>query len=257
MADLQVLLAWTCHRALPLVMLGGGSNLLVSDLGVRGMVARLRGDEFSRIVPMLEGHLAVGAAVGTTALLNYLEKNEYGGMEFLEGIPGTLGGCVRMNAGAWGDEIARHVVSVRCLDADGRALSLSGDDLQPQYRSCSGLKNCIVVEVVLRLERRPAADIHARREAAAARRKWMKGLHCAGSVFKNPKGDYAGRLIEAAGLKGFAVGGVRVSDQHANVFVAEEDATASDVRAVMELARIKVAAGSGVMLEPEIVVWGE
>ena len=221
------------------------------------MVARLRGGEFSRIVPMLEGHLAVGAAAGTTALLNYLEKNEFGGLEFLEGIPGTLGGCVRMNAGAWGDEIARHIVSVRCLDADGRALSLSGDDLQPQYRSCSGLKNCIVVEVVLRLERRPAADIHARRAAAAARRKWMKGLHCAGSVFKNPKGDYAGRLIEAAGLKGFAVGGVRVSEQHANIFVAEEDATATDVRAVMELARIKVAVGSGVMLEPEVVVWGE
>ncbi len=256
-ADLKVLLDWTRQRALPFVLLGGGSNLLVSDLGVRGMVARLRGDEFSRIVPMLEGHLAVGAAVGTAALLNYLEKNEFGGLEFLEGIPGTLGGCVRMNAGAWGDEIARHIVSVRYLNADGREMTLRGDALQPQYRGCNGLKNCIVIEVVLRLERRSAADIHARREDVAARRKWMKGLHCAGSIFKNPKGDYAGRLIEASALKGFAVGGGRVSERHANVFVAEEDATASDIRALMELVRMKVAADSGVMLEPEVVVWGE
>jgi len=256
-ADLQVLSDWTRRRGLPFMLLGGGSNLLVSDLGVRGMVARLRGGAFTHIGPVREGEVVVGAAVGTTALLNCLEKNEWGGMEFLEGIPGTVGGCVRMNAGAWGDEIARHVVSVRCLDADGRMVTLAGDDLQPQYRLCGGLKNCIVIDVVLRLEHRAAADIHAQRVAVAARRKWMQGLRCAGSVFKNPNGDYAGRLIEAAGLKGFAVGGVRVSEQHANIFVAEVDAAASDVRAVMELVRIKVAADSGVMLEPEIVVWGE
>ena len=159
-----------------------------------------------------------------------------------------------MNAGAWGGEIGRHILWIRCLNPDGALGIVPASELGPGYRVCRGLEGRVVIEAGLVLERGDPGAIRARRLEIAAKRECMKGLRSAGSVFKNPPGDYAGRLIEQAGLKGMSVGSATVSAAHANVIVTADGATASDVRALMEIVRAEVAERFGVTLEPEIVI---
>jgi len=250
-ADLAGLLQWAHAAAVPVRILGGGSNVLVSDLGVRGLVVRLLGSEF-RKVEEDNGIVRAGAAVRLAALLKWLEAGGWTGLEFLEGIPGTMGGAARMNAGAWGCELAACIAWVRCLGKRGEEHLLNRQELSPAYRRLAPLQDLAVVEVGLKLERETSEKIRARREAIAARRQWMRGLRSAGSIFKNPPHDYAGRLIEAAGLKGKCIGGARVCERHGNVIVTEDGATASDVRALIEIMRAEVASQFGVLFETEV-----
>ncbi|MCX7590174.1 MAG: UDP-N-acetylenolpyruvoylglucosamine reductase, partial [Kiritimatiellae bacterium] len=182
-----------------------------------------------------------------------LEARNLAGLEFLEGIPGTLGGALRMNAGAWGEDVARFVSWVRCLEMDGTPCTLYTSQLGAQYRGCRALEGRIVLEAALNLRRDKAADIRLRRRRFAEQRRWLRGLRCAGSIFKNPENESAGRLIEQAGLKGMRVGGARIFEGHANVIVTEFEACASDVRTLLELVRGEVQEQTGIMLEPEIV----
>jgi UDP-N-acetylmuramate dehydrogenase len=197
-----------------------------------------------------------GPAVPLGRLLDWAEEQGLAGLEFLEGIPGTVGGAVRMNAGAWGSEIGSRVAGIRCWNADGTERRIARSDLGLGYRRCAALRGRVLFEAELALEPGEPGSIRERRSEFAARRAWFRGLRCAGSVFRNPPGDYAGRLVEAAGLKGRRLGGARISEQHANVIVAESGAQASDVRALVEMARRAVAAKFGVTLESEIVLLG-
>jgi UDP-N-acetylmuramate--alanine ligase len=240
----------------PVHILGGGSNVLVSDLGVRGVTLRLTGAGF-RGLAMEGDSLVAGAGVPIGRLLDWMETADVSGLEFLEGIPGTLGGALRMNAGAWGESILDHVLWIQCLNSDGSLCTVFGDQLGSVYRSCPMLENRVAIAAALRVERGGARDSRGKRDAIRERRGWMKGLRSAGSVFKNPEGDFAGRLIEAVGLKGRRVGGAYVLERHANVIVAGLDATASDVRALVEIVRVAVRVRMGVELETEVVFSGE
>jgi UDP-N-acetylmuramate dehydrogenase len=252
-AALAGALRWTRAAGVPFTLMGGGCNVLVSDLGVRGVVARLTGPVFTGL-RREGGEAVVGAAVPMARLTAWLEQEQLGGAEFLEGVPGTVGGALRMNAGAWGHAIGERVAWVRGVDRDGTERRFEAADMDFGYRHCGALRERVAVEAGLRLWPADPAAIRAERAAIAAKRGWMKGIRSAGSVFRNPPGGYAGKLIEEAGLKGDAIGGARIMERHANVIAADEGATASDVLALIERMRATVRAHSGVTLEPEVVL---
>jgi UDP-N-acetylmuramate--L-alanine ligase/UDP-N-acetylenolpyruvoylglucosamine reductase len=243
------------QEGVPFRVIGAGSNLLISDLGVRGVVCRLEGPAFAGVRREGERVVVAGAGVPLNRLLDRMGSWGLGGLEFLQDIPGTLGGAVCMNAGAWGDEIGRHVEWIRCLNCDGEAFTLRRDELGFAYRSCAGLSGRVVLEVALTADPVPGPESAQRRADIAAKRAWMKGLRSAGSVFRNPPGQSAGRLLDEAGWKGGRVGGAEVSAVHANVIVTRPGATASDVRALMRRMQDRVRERSGVELEPEVIVW--
>jgi UDP-N-acetylmuramate--alanine ligase len=249
--DLLNIAAWARRESIPFRIIGGGSNILVSDLGVRGVVTRLSGESFKNISER-DGLIVAGAGASLTRLINWTGQHGLSGLEFLESIPGTVGGAVRGNAGAWGHAVAESIAWVRCLDPDNRICTLSPDTLNFGYRSCPALQDQIVLEVAFRLVPVDDTTPRAQRDEIARRREWMRGLRSAGSIFKNPPGKHAGHLIEQAGLKGFSIGGASILERHANIIVTGPGATASDVRAILEKARDEVLRLSGIRLETEI-----
>jgi UDP-N-acetylmuramate dehydrogenase len=254
--DLARLLAWARRKGCPVHVLGAGSNTLVADLGVRGLTVRLSASSF-RAVRVEGENVIAGAGVPLAVLLGRLERAGLSGLECLEGIPGTVGGALRMNAGAHGGTILERVESIQCLNSDGSRSSVPHGTMGAEYRRCRALEKRIALSAVFRLRRADAAAVRADRMAIRAKRAWMSGQRCAGSVFKNPQGDHAGRLLEAAGQKGVSIGGASVSARHANVIITGPGARASDVRALMERMRWAVEERFGVRLESEIVLLGE
>lgn len=243
---------WAQDAGVPFHVLGGGSNVLISDLGVRGLTVRLAGSEFEAV--RMDGDEVVAGAVTPLArLLAFVDRQALTGLEFLEGIPGTVGGALRMNAGAWGESLTEHVAWIQCLNSDGTVFTVPGDKLKAEYRRCGALLDRVALSAGFRLARGDIERSRAVRRVNAERRAWLKGRRSAGSVFKNPPGDTAGRLIEVAGLKGVSVGGATISEQHANVIVTRAGATASDVKALMDIARQVVEDRFGVSLEQEVV----
>jgi UDP-N-acetylmuramate--L-alanine ligase/UDP-N-acetylenolpyruvoylglucosamine reductase len=252
--DVSRLAAQCRARNVPLKVIGKGSNVLASDLGIRGVLLHLGGKAFSGWRPCSEG-LVAGAGISLASLLEVGEKQELSGIEFLQGIPGTLGGALSMNAGAWGQEIGKRVVWVRYCDERGNIVLSGGEELGFEYRKCKGLTRSIALEACLRLEVSSRSSVSRVRSDFANRRAWMRRLRSAGSVFRNPPCSAAGELIEKAGLKGYSVGGASFFTGHANVIVTTSQATASDVAALIEKAREEVASRFRVELEPEIVRW--
>jgi len=252
-ADLAALQAWCRKRATPLHVHAAGSNVLVSDLGVRGVVATLSPTAFGAIARRGE-EVVVGAACPLARLLDWCMAQGRAGLELLEGIPGTVGGALRMNAGAWGMTFGAHVSWIRGLNSTGNSAIVSHDHLGLAYRRCLAAEEHVVLEVALRLPSGDPAAIRAVRRATAERRAWMRGLRSAGSVFRNPEGGFAGALIEQAGLKERRIGGAYVTTQHANVIAAESGATASDVLALMWQVQDAVRCGCGVALQREVIV---
>lgn len=246
---------------LPVVILGGGTNVLVSDRGVRAVVVRL-GRAFSWI-EWEEGAEAVpvsaGAAVPLKKLVLQSVERSLEGLEWAEGIPGTLGGGLLMNAGAFGGEIADVLQGVRGVDSDGRAQWIPRSSLRFGYRHFDLPRGFVVTAVRLLL--RPGNPVAIRERCRAAKEKreqrQPRGFPNAGSVFKNPPGHYAGKLIEAVGLRGFRLGQAMFSPQHANFIVNLGAARAREVCALMREAQRRVRERFGIELEPEIRVLGE
>ena len=241
----------------PCFCLGLGTNLLVSDRGMRGLVVRL-GDGFAKIkIDDTKVVAGAGAAFGT--LVQTVVERGLEGLEFGEGIPGTVGGGLVMNAGAFGGEIAKVVTLVHGVTETGEALALTNDEVKFAYRRTDLPNRFVITRVDFDLahgdrERLAArvADLKARRAARQPR-----GVPNAGSIFKNPPGNFAGKLLEGAGLKGTRVGGAAFSDQHANFIVNLGGAQAAEVRALIDMARDRVKEQSGVWLEPEVRLVGD
>jgi UDP-N-acetylmuramate dehydrogenase len=256
--ELQRLLALCAELGLPVTPVGGGSNLLVKDGGVRGVVLatrRLRG--LSRLG---DTAVYVEAGVSTGKLLSSVTRWELGGLEFLGGVPGSVGGGLIMNAGTYLGEfvdVTREVRSVRI--ADGELVSRAGSECGFSYRHSELPRDEIVAAAICDLRPRPRAEIEADVRALRDNRKAREPARVSnsGSTFKNPPGDYAGRLIEAAGLKGTRIGGAEVSPVHANWLVNTGGATAADLLALIELVRARVAQQTGIELELELKVIGE
>ncbi|MBT3193462.1 MAG: UDP-N-acetylmuramate--L-alanine ligase [Verrucomicrobia bacterium] len=249
--DLAEILRWCDSQRLPFHILGAGSNVLVSDLGVRGVVARLTGDVF-RSIRHEAGEVVVGAAVPLAKLLAWATHEALSGLEFLEGVPGGVGGIVRMNGGAYGHEICERLSWIRGLKRDGSECTVQASALEWGYRGCKSLESVVVTEVGLQLERGVKGEIAEARAQIAGRRKWMRGLRCSGSVFRNSGDQYAGRLVEELGLKGSRVGGAEVLPRHGNFIVADGNCTASDVLAQIQRVQAAVKDATGVELVREV-----
>jgi len=254
-----VLRAASAHGA-RVTLLGGGSNVLVGDGGIRGVVVKL-GRGFSEITwtPTDDGatvHAGAAAQLGRVARDSVARG--LAGLEHAEGIPGTVGGALFMNAGAYGGDLAGTVEAVCGLSGAGEPVRIERAGLTFDYRRTALPPGFVVTAVVLRLRREATDAVQARMEAARTRRVASQphGEANAGSIFKNPTGDHAGRLIEAAGLKGARMGRARISERHANVIVNEGGARAGDVKALMDLAQRVVWERSGVWLEPEVRLVG-
>jgi len=240
-------------NGVPWRMFGRGANAWVSDLGECGCAIRWAEESRSEALGMRNGTEAVvGCGWGGPALLEALTQEGLGGLEFLEGVPGSVGGWLAMNAGAHGKAISRCVKWVRCVHADGTVRVLTADELGFGYRCCEGLKGRVAVSCGLALEQSDSETIRARRMAIREKRLPLAGLRTAGSVFRNPAGDTAGRLLDAAGCKGLRVGGASVTDFHANIIAVDNTAQASDILALAQQMRRRVEQASGVVLEMEV-----
>ncbi len=252
--------AW--NAGVPVRVLGGGANVLVSDAGVRGLVI------VNRYTEIEFGHwhggrnVSASGGAGLLRLARECAARGLRGMEWAVGVPGTVGGAVVNNAGAHNADMADSIADVVVLEADKGAQLYTLDDLQYDYRH-SALKarndrEFIVLLATLRLQPDEPDAIQARMDEFNAYRKRTQPPGASlGSIFKNPPDDYAGRLIEAAGLKGYRIGGVQVSPVHANFFINADNATATDYRALIEHVQADVARQFDVILEPEIEFVGE
>ncbi|MFQ5966147.1 MAG: UDP-N-acetylmuramate dehydrogenase [Acidimicrobiia bacterium] len=243
----------------PVLVLGRGSNVVVSDRGWNGLVIRLSGD-YNEAHFEDDGRLKVGGAMPLPAVARLAARLGRGGLEFLVGIPGSMGGAVHQNAGCHGSEIIDVLVTAEILDLrSGATDSRSARELDLAYRHSNLTPSEVVTEATLRTVPSSRKDAEAiMRDISRWRRENQPGgTHNAGSVFKNPEEDAAGRIIDQLGLKGFRVGGVAVSERHANFFVADEGASAQEIHDLVMAVQEKVLAATGIRLTPEIRFVGE
>ena len=238
--------------------IGNGSNLLVGDKGIRGVVIEMT-DPMGNIE--VDGtQITAQAGAMLSKIANTAASNGLGGMEFAAGIPGSVGGAVVMNAGAYGGEMKDIIEKVYVLDENGAQLELDRDALDLGYRhSCIPEKKYIVTKVVLELVPRNEAEIRSEMKELNEKRAEKQPLQypSAGSTFKRPEGYFAGKLIMDAGLRGYQVGGAQVSEKHCGFVINKGDATAADICQLMRYVSDKVQAQFGVVLEPEVKMIGE
>ena len=246
------------ERNLPYFVLGNGSNLLVSDQGYDGVMVYL-GEEFSGVE--VDGNrIKAGAAAFLGKVARKALEEELTGLEFAAGIPGSLGGGVVMNAGAYGGELSQVVTMVRAMNAVGKVVTLEKNELLMGYRtSIFKLQPFIILEVILELRKGNKEEILAKMNEYTKARIEKQPLEypSAGSTFKRPEGHFAGKLIMDAGLRGFSVGDAQVSEKHCGFVINKGNATASDIRILMKEVAGKVKEQFGVDLEPEVILLGE
>ncbi len=243
-------------QGVPHKFLGGGSNLLVGDGELPWVVLQLASPEPDIV---LEGNFAqVDAAADLGRTVTFCAKNDLGGMEGLIGVPGTVGGALRMNAGAYGMQIGSYVRQVKLYRAVARKLeTLEGDQISFEYRHTSFAPDDMMLAVKLELPSKPYREILKGIRICNEKRRASQplGQKSAGCIFKNPPGASAGRMIDELGLKGLNVGDARVSDRHANFFVNAGKASAKDMLALIADVRERVEKSFGVILEHEVVFW--
>ena len=258
-ADEQTFLTlWAAARRTktPVLLLGNGSNLLVRDGGFDGLVIRLQ-KNFS-MIQRKENTLWAQAGALLSALSREALSAGLTGLEFAQGIPGTVGGGAYMNAGAYGGELGQSISQVRVFNGQ-EVLSLPGREMDCSYRPTRAMtENWMILSAAFRLEKGDAAEIEARMKDFAARRREKQPLEfpSAGSFFKRPAGHFAGALIEQSGLKGLRVGGAQVSEKHAGFLINRGGATAADFLSLMEQVQKRVLEKFQVRLEPEVRIVG-
>lgn len=244
---------------IPYMILGNGSNVLVGDKGIRGAVIML-GNAFSDCRAD-ETNIVAKAGIKLSRLANCALENELSGLEFAAGIPGTLGGALYMNAGAYDGEMKQIVKSVSYIDENGEMKTISNEECKFGYRTSVFAENpdWIITGCTLELGKGNKEEIRSYMDDLAERRTSKQPLNfpSAGSTFKRPEGYFAGKLIQDSGLMGFRVGGACVSQKHAGFVVNDQNATAEDVRELIEEVKKKVYESSGVELQPEVKFIGE
>ncbi len=248
------------ERGLETVVLGRGSNLVVSDLGYEGLVIRLAGNFRTISIDRRHGLVTAGAAVPLPVLARKAGKAGLGAVEFYVGIPGSVGGAVTMNAGFYGTETSEVLVSASILETRSRSVRLRvASDLAFSYRTSNVEPDDVVLEATYSVRARSPEQVsNLMREAIRWRRDNQPGgTTNAGSIFRNPPGDAAGRIIDSLGLKGMRRGGARVSYRHANFFVTESGARAQDVHDLVGAVRRRVHEHTGIQLQTEVRFVGQ
>ena len=248
--DLRRLNAYLVEKSLPTFVLGGGANLLVSDRGFPGVAVHLGG--FNRL-GFRDGVVSAGAGLALDEFIKACLRRGLAGLECLSGIPGSLGGALRMNAGAFGAEISDHLVEVECLDGQGCFKVLRKEEVAFSYRRALRIRETYITGATFRFPRGCRESLFLIREDILARRRQRQPWQypTAGSVFKRPPGHYAGKLIEDAGLKGKRLGRAQISPKHAGIVINLGGARACDVLGLMRLAREEVLRRFRIELELE------
>lgn len=240
----------------PITILGSGSNILISDRGIKGLVLSLKNTLRLIEVNNQKMYAECGAMLGK--IVKQAVKNDLIGLENLNGVPGTLGGALVMNAGAWGGEISENLVKVELIDKNGELKSLQKNEINFSYRNSSFNKKDILLSAEFFLKKADKEVINKNFVEAQSGRKFTQPLNkrSAGSLFKNPKGNSAGKLLDEAGLKGFNIGDARISDKHANFFINEGNATSDDMLLLIKKAHKTVRDKFEIDLELEVKLIG-
>lgn len=241
------------------LVIGNGSNLLISDNGFDGIVIKI-GSDISKICLLDEETIYCEAGATMKALCNFAYENSLSGLEFAYGIPGTLGGAVYMNAGAYGGEMKDVLLSSKHIDNDGNVGEIVGEDLDLDYRRSAYTDNGFtIVSAIMKLKKADKVEIKASMNDKMSRRRDKQPLEypSAGSTFKRPVGYFAGVLIEQSGLKGYTVGGAQVSEKHAGFVINKDGATATDIITLIKDVQKIVFDKFGVNLETEVKIIGE
>lgn len=243
-------------ESVPLHIVGFGSNILVGGKGVRGIVCSTKQMNQTAVQ---DKRVTAQAGVALDKVCELAVEAGLGGMEKLSGIPGSVGGAVYMNAGAFGQETFDCLEYVEAIDLEGRPAMLLKEDLPHAYRKVEGIENYIVLSAGFTLEKKDFTSLMETRNAVLHKRIEKQPLEfpSAGSVFKRPEGDYASRLIDATGLRGLSIGGAKVSEKHAGFIVNFNHATPEDIKNLMDEVRRQVKEKNGVELELEQILWGE
>lgn len=255
--DLGAVLSFCAEHKLPLFILGRGSNLLVKDGGFRGVVICLSQPAFCRI-EISQDLVVCGAGAKLKAVAVEAKRHALAGLEFLEGIPGSVGGALRMNAGAMGAAIFDVVCKARLMNLSGQASDFKPSELEIKYRGCPTLKSQIALGATLQARPGVREEIEKRMNEFSQKR-WQSqpAAPSAGCIFKNPPTVPAGRLVEELGLKQTRVGGAVVSSEHGNFIVNDGTATARDVLELIDLIRERARSRRGIELETEVEIIGE
>jgi UDP-N-acetylmuramate dehydrogenase len=242
------------EESTPYFVMGNGSNILISDQGVQGAVVNLEGG--FTYLRYEDGVVTAGAGVKLAKFVDFCIEHDRGGAEMLAGIPGTLGGGIIMNAGAYGGEISDFMIDVELI-RDGRLMTIRKEDAGFAYRT-SSLQGDVILEARFRFPEGDAGQMKQLRKSTLVKRKSSQPVQWpnAGSIFKNPPGDYAARLIQECGLKGRQVGGAQISELHANFIINLGDARAEDVLELIRIARREVLERFSIELELEIKLVG-
>ena len=252
---LSEIVSFSHKNSIPLFIIGKGSNLLVNDDGIRGIV--INTCKLDKIELIDESTIRCECGISLSRLCRFALDNSLSGLEFAFGIPGTAGGAAYMNAGAYGGEMKDVLISCEHLNPDGSLSAFSGDELSLSYRhSVYSECNCIITSLTLKLTKGNPEEIKAKMDELISKRKDKQPLEfpSAGSTFKRPVGYFAGALIEQCGLKGFTVGGAQVSEKHAGFVINTGSATAKDVIGVIDHCQKTIFAETGVNLEPEVKI---
>lgn len=242
-------------NSVPITVIGGGSNLLISDSGIEGAVLYICDDRF-----IVDGNTFTAySGLKLSKMCQILKQNSLSNAEFAFGIPGTVGGAVYMNAGAYGGEIVQIIVSCKSVTRDGKIIERTANQLELGYRTSIFKQNDeIIISATFKLTNDNQSEIEAKMNDFLERRRTKQPLEfpSAGSTFKRPVGYYAGALIEECGLKGFSVGDAEVSKKHAGFVINKGNASCSDVLKLIESVKEKVLTEKGVLLEPEVIFKG-
>jgi len=254
--DLLLLVSYLDTAEIPRMVIGGGYNLLVKDGGIRGAVISL--ERINRVELMGNGSIRAEAGAENLAVVRFAQQHRLGGIGFISGIPGTMGGAVRMNAGAYGNGLLDHAVSLTLL-RDGSLRELPHDQISYGYRRIDIQSDDIILAVTLQLV--PTDPVitedEIRKDLELRRTKHNVGFPSAGSFFKNPSDQAAWKLIDAAGMRGFCVGGAQMSDLHSNFMINRGAASASDCLKLADLVKEAVLKTTGVTLVEEVRIVGE
>ncbi|MGH8024843.1 MAG: UDP-N-acetylmuramate dehydrogenase [Limisphaerales bacterium] len=255
--DLAAALKLCGQFAMPFFVLGRGSNLLVRDGGFRGMVLCLAQTAFGE-VQITGQNMRAGAGAKLKTVAVEARRHGLSGLEFLEGIPGSVGGALRMNAGAMGGQTFDAVESVRLMDFDGEISEAPPGELQVAYRGCAALRNRVALAAIFKCAAAAREEIETRMKSFSQKR-WdsQPAAPSAGCIFKNPPAMPAGKLVDELGLKGARVGGAVVSAEHGNFIINDGKATAWDVLALIEIVKAKARAERGIELQTEVEIIGE